>query len=133
MKKVLLFLWQLPQNILALIIILLFIGERKTFDSLDIKYYILNKKKSFNIGVSLGDYILFDYSPSEYSIKHETGHQVQSRMFGWFYLIIIGIPSIIGNIIDRLFHKKWNIKKRFEWYYNLLWEKDANRRGGIIN
>lgn len=133
MKKLLLYVWQLPQHLLALILIFLFMGERKNFDSLDVKYYALNKKKSFDFGASLGDYILFAYNPNEYLMRHETGHQAQSRIFGWFYLIVIGIPSISGNIFDRLFHKKWDVRKRFEWYYNLPWEKDANRRANIIN
>lgn len=129
MKNILSFIWQLPQHIVALTIIIFLKPKKKNFESLNVDYYFINSNLS--IGVSLGKFIFFSYTPSEFSIKHECGHRIQSSGLGWLYLIIIGIPSITGNIIDRLFHKKWNVRKRFEWYYNLPWEKDANKKAGI--
>ena len=42
------------------------------------------------------------YSGNELSIKHEYGHSIQSSYFGWFYLLIIGLPSIIRVIVWRI-------------------------------
>ena len=68
---------------------------------------------------------------SNVTIKHESGHAQQSKRLGIFYLIIIGLPSISGNIFSRLFHKKWEPKKRILWHYNLPWEKWADKLGGV--
>ena len=127
MKKVFLFIWQLPQNILGLIIILL-------TQAIKVKNYWLVNKYAF--GVCLGNFIIFgDYGGRaeifESDIKHEQGHQKQSLYLGWLYLIIIGIPSFSGNILDRFFHKKWDFEKRIKWYYNQPWEKWADKLGDV--
>ena len=62
---------------------------------------------------------------------HEQGHQKQSRYLGWFYLIIIGLPSLLGNIYDRVAHKDWSSKDSIKWYYNQPWEKWADHLGGV--
>lgn len=126
MKKLILFIWQLPQNILGLIVIL--ITKAKKIES----YYFTNKVCEF--GVSLGNFIIFGgyYLPSSIGeLRHEQGHQKQSLYLGWLYLIIIGLPSIIGNIYDRLFHKEWNNVTRVRWYYNQPWEKWADKLGKV--
>ena len=129
MKKILLFVWQLPQNILGLLVIF-FTAAVKTKDK---RCWITHNS---GFGVSLGLYIIFGdmsgkYPPEEKSIKHEQGHQKQSLYLGWLYLIIIGIPSFCGNIFDRLFHKKWSNAERIDWYYSQLWEKSADKLGGV--
>jgi hypothetical protein len=72
----------------------------------------------------LGKYIVFDNRRTleDNDIKHEMGHQKQSLYLGWFYLIIIGLPSVIGNLIYRI--KKFN-------YYSLPWEKWADKLGNV--
>ncbi len=78
----------------------------------------------FRSGVSLGNYIIFDNTiyVDNFSVKHEKGHQKQSLYLGWFYLLIIGLPSLIGNILRRFFE--------FD-YYKQPWERWANKLGGI--
>ena len=128
MKKIFLFVWQLPQNILGLLVIL-FTRAKNTGKG----FWYTNKKIKF--GVSLGNFIIFscDYGlgPGDTSIKHEQGHQVQSIFSGWLYLILIGIPSFCGNVFDRIFHKDWDVIKRLRWYYSLPWEKSADNRGKV--
>lgn len=123
MKNLILYLWQLPQNILGLIVILLTQAKYvKAGCWITVKYLF---------GISLGKYIVFGQIVNENRLNHEKGHQKQSLYLGWFYLLIIGIPSFIGNIWDRLFHKKWYSSSRIQWYYNLPWEKWADKLGGI--
>ena len=124
MKKVLLFIWQLPQNILGLLVIL-FTGAGKIKDG---RYWVTGI--SF-FGVSLGNYVIFGdmndhYFPVEQTIMHEYGHQRQSKILGPLYLILIGIPSLLGNIIFRLF----KIDSRH--YYKLPWEAWADKLGGVV-
>lgn len=123
LSNVFLYLWQLPQNILGLCVILFTNAKHKD------NYYVTYKYGWF--GVSLGNYIVFGGDQNQNNILHEQGHQIQSLYLGWLYLIIIGLPSIFGNIWDRLFHKKWILSKRHKWYYSQPWEKWADNLGGV--
>lgn len=124
-KEVLLYLWQLPQNLLGLLVI--FFSKAKKDNSYNV--YITNCR----IGVSLGKYIILNKHYSYNIILHEQGHQKQSLYFGWLYLIIIGIPSsIFVNLWDRIFHKKWTYQERIKWYYSRYPERWADKLGGVI-
>lgn len=125
MLKIISYIWQLPQNILGLIIVLITRAKHES----DLGFYCTYRFGWF--GVSLGNYIIFGGSPSKISINHEKGHQKQSLYLGWLYLILIGLPSFIGNIFDRLFHKKWSVEKRITWYYKQPWENWADSLGGV--
>lgn len=121
--------WQLPQNLIGIIVILFnkLFGGVEIYNYNGIKYYIL--KHVNDCAVSLGDYILLDSDRCIHSktIKHEHGHQMQSLKLGWLYLIIIGLPSAIGNLLFRI---KW-IKNKYN-YYNQPWESWADKLGGVI-
>lgn len=130
MIKVLLYIWQLPQNILSLLVIL-FTGAKRTSYEPVSHWLIKNPDNTRWFGVCLGDYIIFGNWPDKTSCQHEQGHQKQSRYLGPLYLLIIGLPSALGNMWDRLFHKKWIKAKRISWYYSLPWEKWADKLGGV--
>lgn len=124
--KVLSWLWQLPQNILGLLVIVI-TGAKKTEDGIWLCGYL------FDSAVSLGDHIIFQkYRTTDIAIKHEKGHQKQSRMYGWLYLLIVGLPSITRNIWDRLAHRRWSNSRRYTWYYSGYPEKQADRLGGVV-
>lgn len=98
MIGIVLFLWQLPQEILGFI---LSRGCRKE-DRNGISYYLWN----FPGSISLGDFRILQ---DESVLYHEYGHSVQSRMLGPFYLIVIGLPSLIWCTLrtyTTLFHDK---------------------------
>ena len=126
MKSFILFLWQLPQNILGLLVIL-FTGAKCTGTC----WVVRNPDNTKYFGVSLGNYIIFGNYPDKISCKHEQGHQKQSLYLGWLYLIIIGLPSFLGNIFDKLFHKTWSVQERIDWYYDQPWEKWADKLGKV--
>ena len=131
MKKVLLFIWQLPQNIIGGICSIK--AERYLYYYMkDGNLVTVYFKKWFRSGVSLGDTIIIDsvYYDITYwalykCIEHEYGHQRQSKILGPLYLILIGIPSLLGNIVFRLF----KIDSRH--YYKLPWEAWADKLGGV--
>lgn len=129
MKELFLYIWQLPQNIIGLIIIIF--GGAKYKNG----YWIIySRNEKLFFGVSLGDYIIFcdKLEPIEIDLKHEQGHQKQSLCLGWLYLFVIGLPSFFGNIYDRIFHKDWDDIQRYYWYYNQPWEKWADENSEII-
>ena len=124
MKKILLYLWQLPQNLLGLAVIFFSKASIGTW----VKDIYFTKH---HFGVSLGNYIILSVNCDVMDIKHETGHQKQSLYLGWLYLPLIGLPSACGNIWDRLFHKKWYYTARIRWYYKQPWEAWADKLGGV--
>ena len=125
MKNVLLYIWQLPQNLLGLLL-LLFWKEQKSLVYKGVKVRVNDK---FPSGISLGSVIILKRYPVGKiywdAVKHEYGHTRQSLKWGWLYLVVIGLPSLLGNIYDRIFHKG------SDWYYNQPWEKSADNYGGV--
>lgn len=137
--KILSWIWQLPQNLLGFLLSRNYIYKSIRYIYIDGEYkgaYVYFKP-FFRSGVSLGDYIILDYwycgkGCTQQIFDHEYGHSRQSLILGWFYLPLVGLPSIIGNIWDRLFHKKWNSDQREKWYYSRYPEKWADKLGGVV-
>lgn len=121
--SIILYLWQLPQNIIGLLVILI-TGSKYN------GYYWDGGR--FVFCVCLGKYIIINGPHTKWDYMHECGHHRQSKMLGWLYLPVVGLPSVIGNIWDRLAHKSWEVKKRLYWYYNQPWEKWADDLGGVF-
>lgn len=132
MKKILLYIWQLPQNLLGLLVIAV---TRAKLDSafLDFGYfYYRSMLDHCSFGVCLGEYIIFGaYSASQLNWQHEAGHRRQSRMLGPLYLLVVGLPSVVRNIWDKIAHRSWSDLHRAMWYYGGYPEKWADRLGGI--
>ena len=130
MKKFFLCLWELPQNLLGMIY--------SRFAKSTNRFTYKNKKfvvyfcHCFGSAVSFGKYIIFDtkYKGSSKNklwlmFKHEFGHSMQSLYLGWFYLLLVGVPSILRKIYSKIF------KKSNKWYYSGYPEKWADRLGGV--
>ena len=121
-KNLILFIWQLPQHLLAILYIgyLVIMGKDIGIDS---RY-----KQAIVIAcimrgaVTLGNYVFVGLN-SEYrkTVKHELGHTIQSKILGPLYLIVIGIPSITYCGLRRLFP---SLRKKN--YYNFYTERTAN-------
>lgn len=121
MKKVILWIWQLPQNVLGLLVIL-FTRATRYATLIDGEFRTMWNTKKGNFGVSLGDYVIIGGNAELITEKHEYGHQRQSLYLGWLYLILIGLPSACGNILHRFI--------KFD-YYKQIWEAWADRLGGV--
>ena len=113
MKMFLLYVWQLPQNLLGLAVIF-FSNAKKDFMG------VYSTKYKFC--VSLGNYIIVYEHCLVRTIKHEQGHRKQSLILGWLYLPVIGLPSAIGCIL----HRKFSFN-----YYKQPWEAWADKLGGV--
>jgi len=131
LKLLFLFLWQLPQNIIGGICSIS--AERyNPYYTKDGNLVTVYFKKWFRSGVSLGDTIIldniYDRVPDKTlfnTIYHEHGHQIQSRILGPLYLPTIGLLSLLGNIVFRIF------KIKSKYYYKLPWEAWADKLGGV--
>lgn len=125
MKNILLFIHQLPQNLLGLVVLLFNIKSCEKNSLEGIQYYTV--KHLANAGISLGNFIILDSDRkvTRTTVMHEHGHQLQSIRLGWLYLLVIGLPSFTGNIYSRI------AKKDSKWYYNQPWEKWADKLGNV--
>ena len=131
LKLLFLFLWQLPQNIIGTICSIRADTYRSLFTK-DAELIVVYFKPWFRSAVSLGDTIIMDnllwdrpYEEFYKSLNHEHGHQIQSRILGPLYLPTIGLLSLLGNIVFRLF------KIKSKYYYKLPWEAWADKLGGV--
>lgn len=118
-KNCILYIWQLPQNIIGLIFSKIVNKTNKSYlyQFQDIDITITNSIKG---GVSLGKYIIVGINCNNYNIiSHEYGHYLQSKILGPMYILIVGIPSIIHNIYYSTFNKEYD-------YYSVYPEKWAN-------
>ena len=121
-RNLILFIWQLPQHIVALIYFGYLVMMCKDL-GVDSRY-----KQAVVIpcvmrgAVTLGNYVFVGLT-SDYreTVKHELGHTIQSKILGPLYLIVIGIPSITYCGLRRLFP---SLRKKN--YYNFYTEKWAN-------
>lgn len=116
------YLYQLPQNLVGLLV-KLFTRARKVGDHYEYDLPLGS--------VSLGKYIFL--CPSHWDnttvLSHEYGHQKQSQMLGWLYLFVIGIPSFLWACFHRYFAKF--LKKHNITYYWFYTEKWADKLGGV--
>lgn len=138
MKKFLLYLWQLPQNLLGELL-LLFYQPEETYDFKPYKHesnYLvkLHYSSRMKSGISLGRHIIVSSAFVGFkgtAEEHEYGHCLQSLRLGWLYLIVIGLPSLLGNIWDRIAHRGWSYADSNKWYYSQPWEAWADKLGGV--
>lgn len=137
LKEAALYIWQLPQNIAGLIVILIYKPDVKFVASNGNLVYF---SKWMPGGISLGKYSVIDkdyytyYGKSDEKktmeldvTKHEAlGHGTQSRILGPLYLPIVGLQSIVwawlyGSVIPYTKNG----------YYRFWTEKWADKLGGI--
>lgn len=128
MKEALIWLWQLPQHLLALILLHYYQDVRLYRKENGRRYYACYDMPS---GICLGNYIILHDASLGNDMLHEYGHSRQSRILGPLYLLIIGLPSILGNIYDQVFHSRWTYERSAQWYYKQPWEAWADKLGGV--
>ena len=133
------FTWELPQTFVGFLVWLI-----QGWQPLQV-YRGSIVTDTANFGVSLGGFIFsmgksafqklgypkqLAESDAELCIRHEGGHAVQSRILGPLYLLIVGIPSLVMNLMSS-----WSLTygKRIFWknYYKRFPENWADRLGGI--
>lgn len=105
--------WELPQNILGGILSL---SRKRGSEVFPYSGATVIRKPDglpYLWGVSLGTFINVGGNASGRQISsivaHEFGHSLQSRILGPFYLLVVGLPSLIGCRMP------WHDHNR-EWY-----------------
>ena len=117
---VLLYIWQLPQNLIGLVVRLFY--KKKT--SIKYKDKTILVCKGFPGGISLGNTVIVDSYPNTKEtwkdVKHEYGHTLQSKYLGPLYLLVIGIPSGLHCLVGFT-----------DYYYDFYTEKWADKLGKV--
>lgn len=122
-RTVMLWIWQLPQNLVALIMLLVLRGETKHRLG-SIRFYFL---RTFPGGITLGEYIIVG-TKQNLTVRHEFGHVLQSRYLGPLYLPVIGLPSLIHAWLNGVIGC---CDRHSEGYYHFWTEKWADRLAAI--
>lgn len=116
-KNILQFLWELPQNLLGLLLRAIYKGHDSEYND-----SIVRRSTKMSGGISLGRYIIINQWSTEKTVKHEYGHTLQSKKLGWLYLLLVGLPSIL--------HAAFCPCKRHS-YYDVYPERWADKLGGV--
>lgn len=119
---IILYLWQLPQNLAGLLLVLLLQPE----DSYQFNRARLYYATRMRGGISLGRYIIVRSAMRDYTGRtewHEYGHSRQSMFLGPLYLLVIGLPSLLWAAVWQPGHGSS--------YYDFYTEKWADKLGGV--
>ena len=122
MKEILLYIWQLPQNIVGLLLFAFYKG----IDKDDKGLIVVRRSLKMHGGISLGRYVIVNQFARDKAVYHELGHCRQSMYLGWLYLLVIGLPSIVWAGLYG-----WVIDEKKHSYYDFYTEKWADRLGGV--
>lgn len=120
--KILLIIWQFPQFIIGFVLSKFF-KPWKTARINDIDITFCETK--FKFCFSLSEFVFAPKDASGLVLIHEAGHSVQSKWLGWYYFLIVGLPSICLYCYKKL------AKKDELWYHLHYPENWADKISGI--
>ena len=119
--EAILYAWQLPQHLVALLFLLVLRPEKR--EAQGVAFYYSPKMRG---GISLGRYIIVGDNYTEKDLAHEDGHSLQSLILGWLYLPVVGLPSLTwAALYGRV------IKATPGGYFRFYTEKWADQLGGV--
>ena len=126
MREVIIYLWQLPQNLLGFLLLYVYEVLEKVDWFYEENGVLFVYVKGFSGGISMGRYVVLQDEWQHYlvdrHVKHEYGHCRQSRILGPLYLLVIGLPSLIHAAF---------FKEATPEYYKFYTERWADKLGGV--
>ena len=137
------FTWELPQTLVGWLYTLMraFAGQVDQVDTLGGITFATKKGWSYGMGVSLGTFVdlwagSWMHGEGEAYIlgnpicMHEFGHTADSQLFGWAYLPVIGLPSLLSafgkgnhNIFWTELRANGHAKRYFGKHYSIAWNE----------
>lgn len=115
--------WQLPQNIIGLLFMIVFVFTGKIRKIESTKWSTAYEAETMSGGISLGIFCFVSKigAMRPASIAHELkGHTWDSRLMGPLYLFIVGIPSLLNAACHFT-----------ECYYDFYTERWANKHANL--
>ena len=137
------FTWELPQTLGGWLFTVgrALSGRVERVDTLGGITFALGSTKDFGMGVSLGTFVDAWLSPwmqgekeghitESQFLMHEFGHTADSQRFGWAYLPVVGLPSLISafgkgdhNIYWTETRANRHAKRYFSKHYAIAWNE----------
>jgi hypothetical protein len=125
--------WEAPQSLLG-VAMLAAEAARKRVIGIEIEDGRL-LVESIGTGISLGHVVFWCRENNRWhdldlrNRAHELGHTKQSRLLGWLYLPVIGLPSISRATYALAYREVTG--RQWTRYYEGYPEKWADRLGGV--
>ena len=139
------FTWELPQTLVGWLFSLAraLVGRVERVDVLGGITFVSGRARSFGGGVSLGSFVDLwlwhtltgrneSYVLCDQLCMHEFGHTADSQRFGWFYLPIIGLSSLLSamgkgnhNVFWTEIRANSHAKRYFGKYYSMAWNENG--------
>lgn len=119
--------WGLPMTLIGLVF---FLGNAlfNNIESLKFPYGRIEVNlRVMSGGVSLGGFYFVNAYHAPFIRRHERGHSRQVMIWGWLFLFVIGIPSIVR----AAFWSKIKAKHPEKSYYDIWFEDQATRWGDL--
>ena len=109
--------WGIIQNVIGLLLwlILLIINPKRRIQMF---YGDIVSEWKIKRSLSLGIFIFLGRNDQRI-VVHEYGHSIQSMILGPFYLILIGIPSLIWSMCFNKYRTK--NRKNYYLFYTERW------------
>lgn len=139
------FTWELPQTLVGWLYSVLraLAGKVDVVDTFGGITFATKKGFSYSMGVSLGTFIDLWAAPwmqgegERYILgnqicQHEFGHTADSQRFGWLYLPVIGLPSLLNamgkgdhNVFWTEIRANRHAKRYFGKHYSVAWNENG--------
>lgn len=137
------FTWELPQTLVgwAYSSLRALFGHVDRVDTFGGITFATKKGYQYGMGVSLGTFIDLwasnwmhgegeKYILGNQICMHEFGHTADSQRFGWSYLLVIGLPSLMSALGKGDHSVFWtetranrHAKRYFSKYYSIVWNE----------
>lgn len=126
--------WEAPQTALGAAVLAAEVARKRIVNIEVENGRMLVESKG--TGISLGHVVFWSRESSRWhdldtrNRAHELGHTKQSRMLGWLYLPVVGLPSISRAAYALLYRELTG--RQWTHYYDGYPERWADRLGGVI-
>ena len=139
------FTWELPQTFVGWLYSLVraFAGQIDRVDTLGGITFATKLGGSYGMGVSLGTFVDLwagswmhgegeGFILSSQLCMHEFGHTADSQRFGWLYLPVVGLPSLLSafgkgdhNFFWTEIRANRHAKRYFSKHYAIAWNESG--------
>ena len=137
------FTWELPQTLAGWFYSIgrALVGQADRVDSFGGITFVTKKGYNYGMGVSLGTFVDLwasswmqgegeKYILGNQICMHEFGHTTDSQRFGWLYLPVIGLPSLLSasgkgdhSVFWTETRANRHAKRYFGKYYSIAWNE----------
>jgi hypothetical protein len=125
--------WEGPQTALGALVLAVEAARRRIVQvEVEAGRLVVESKGT---GISLGHIVFWSRENSRWhdldlrNRAHELGHTRQSRMLGWLYLPVVGLPSISRAAYALVYREVTG--RQWSHYYDGYPENWADRLGGV--